>query len=403
MTLEQKLIQKPTIQKDAESIEDFRSKIKSISASNFPVWELEKLTEFVEFSVRKLSPFQMEDVVELAKTIDIKENSGWYCHKHILVKGRKGIIRDIIWNNGKFNYLWEPENQTWISAQDNIERPIDRPYCFQLSEDNFIKKDLLEKNYTLKSLHNAWEDGAIFALDESLKYNPNTAQIISRNPYFQHMYEETFEFFMNSDMKKEIDKIAVEKQIAPADVVRELINDGINNNVVSNEESELYSGGTALQVETIKNLSEKLDKAKKLLQRAISDFYEEDGSWTIEADRLLGKSARKTYPELMDEILKLNGQIQERDNYIKRTQEKIHNINVKKIDEAVNKACSEPTLLEAFSWIAIWENDRAVKQALKGEKDPFSGSLRETCFLHCFKAVMEQWAKKNTIDNKELF
>lgn len=48
------------------------------------------------------------------------------------------------------------------------------------------------------------------------------------------------------------------------------------------------------------------------------------------------------------------------------------------------------TLLDALVHVAIWENDRAVKQALRGERDPHTGALWETCFCTCFEGVLER-------------
>ena len=62
--------------------------------------------------------------------------------------------------------------------------------------------------------------------------------------------------------------------------------------------------------------------------------------------------------------------------------------------EAVEKACQQPTLVDALSWIAIWETERVVRQAhlffTTGERTP-DGAGWETCFKHLFSRVMERW------------
>jgi len=62
--------------------------------------------------------------------------------------------------------------------------------------------------------------------------------------------------------------------------------------------------------------------------------------------------------------------------------------------EAVNKACKEDTLVEALSFICTWENERAVKQALKQERDA-DGKMWDTCFTFCIQLVFEKWAVKH--------
>lgn len=64
--------------------------------------------------------------------------------------------------------------------------------------------------------------------------------------------------------------------------------------------------------------------------------------------------------------------------------------------EAVKRACQEPSLSEALSWIAIWETDRAVRQALA------TGGLYETCFKVCFDEVLETFPGNSQDDANEV-
>lgn len=56
------------------------------------------------------------------------------------------------------------------------------------------------------------------------------------------------------------------------------------------------------------------------------------------------------------------------------------------ITKAVNKACQEPTLIDALTWICTWESERIVKQAREN-------STWETLFRYCIREVMEQYPK----------
>ncbi len=57
-------------------------------------------------------------------------------------------------------------------------------------------------------------------------------------------------------------------------------------------------------------------------------------------------------------------------------------------EEAKMRALEEPTLLDALAWIAVWECERAIKQAKRNE---FAGW--DACFKYCFQAVMTAWEK----------
>lgn len=63
--------------------------------------------------------------------------------------------------------------------------------------------------------------------------------------------------------------------------------------------------------------------------------------------------------------------------------------------EAVKKACEEPTMLDALSWIAVWESERAIQQAhkfLSGETErDTDGKGWDTCFKFLFQQVMEHY------------
>lgn len=70
--------------------------------------------------------------------------------------------------------------------------------------------------------------------------------------------------------------------------------------------------------------------------------------------------------------------------------------------EAVDKACEEPTLLDALSWISLWECERVIPTAhkfLNGEtsRGP-NGHGWDTCFKFLLKEVMEQYPLRKTLN-----
>jgi hypothetical protein len=68
------------------------------------------------------------------------------------------------------------------------------------------------------------------------------------------------------------------------------------------------------------------------------------------------------------------------------------------ISEAVDLACKEPTLVDALSWIAVWECERAVYQAKEyfetGKSTASEGKGWDTCFKFCFEEVILKWNKQ---------
>lgn len=60
------------------------------------------------------------------------------------------------------------------------------------------------------------------------------------------------------------------------------------------------------------------------------------------------------------------------------------------ITEATKKACEEPTLLEALTWICVWDSERVVKQAR-------ANAQWGTCFKVCLKSVLDNYKQKVAI------
>jgi hypothetical protein len=69
--------------------------------------------------------------------------------------------------------------------------------------------------------------------------------------------------------------------------------------------------------------------------------------------------------------------------------------------EAVDIACEEPTLLDALSWISIWEFERVLPLAhkfLNGESPrQLDGRGWDTCIKYLHKQVMEQFGQQKTL------
>ncbi len=65
--------------------------------------------------------------------------------------------------------------------------------------------------------------------------------------------------------------------------------------------------------------------------------------------------------------------------------------------EAVKHACAEPTLIKALAFVAVWETERVVKQALEHHRTGVStashGGGWDTCFELCLGEVLERYGK----------
>ena len=62
------------------------------------------------------------------------------------------------------------------------------------------------------------------------------------------------------------------------------------------------------------------------------------------------------------------------------------------LKEAVEKACQEPTLTEALTWIAVWETGRVVEQERTGISTASHGGSGDTLFKVCFEEESTHFA-----------
>ena len=69
--------------------------------------------------------------------------------------------------------------------------------------------------------------------------------------------------------------------------------------------------------------------------------------------------------------------------------------------QAIDKACEEPTLLEALSWISLWECERVIPIAHDflngGKRRSLDGQGWDSCFKFLIKEVMEQYGQQKTL------
>lgn len=57
------------------------------------------------------------------------------------------------------------------------------------------------------------------------------------------------------------------------------------------------------------------------------------------------------------------------------------------LHEATQRACEAPTLLDALTYICVWESERVVEQARKNTQ-------WETCFRTCLRSVLDNYQEK---------
>lgn len=81
--------------------------------------------------VNKYSPFLKGQRVELAKTLDISDTSGWRGSRHFLIEGSRGTVTDVeVGSNGLLIFV-RFDKETYFDYQ-GFEKIPEKPSSFQL-------------------------------------------------------------------------------------------------------------------------------------------------------------------------------------------------------------------------------------------------------------------------------
>lgn len=72
------------------------------------------------------------------------------------------------------------------------------------------------------------------------------------------------------------------------------------------------------------------------------------------------------------------------------------------INELVKLAIEQPTLIDALTFISVWESERIVKQARFNFGSGSNGAGWDTCFRTCISTVMKAWEEKQKQVSKKL-
>jgi hypothetical protein len=97
---------------------------------------LEKLTECREEFFKRCSPFRVGDTVEMVKTPNIDEKSGWWGSRHFLVAGSSATVKSIDFRKGKFMFDVCFTDESWIGMDGKVTpmKPENRhTFCFSES------------------------------------------------------------------------------------------------------------------------------------------------------------------------------------------------------------------------------------------------------------------------------
>jgi hypothetical protein len=94
-------------------------------------------------------------------------------------------------------------------------------------------------------------------------------------------------------------------------------------------------------------------------------------------------SCKKCSEELVEQMLQRNTLLEQRHAQIEKRKHDLL-LGPAHVSKLVERATLEPTLAKALSWIAIWESERAIKQAR-------NNPTWETCFEILFQQVLENY------------
>jgi len=153
----------------------------------------------------------------------------------------------------------------------------------------------------------------------------------------------------------------------------------------------LDSATESQQKETIRQLAERVTE----LQHANDTLQEQlDATWSV-----AGREAFATLMRLFEGKKLLSEVVVEVERLVKHDkniQLLVDCWDVAKVDNVLERALTKPTLASALSYVADWDNERAVRQALRNvgpdnRGETGDGGLWNTTFEHLFTRVLDAW------------
>jgi hypothetical protein len=119
---------------------EFKAKLDKVCKGSFE-WGIEELAESYLSIFDRFSPFAVDDRVQLSKTLDIAESSGWYGSRHFLVQGSKATVRSRGYRDNKFSFDVVFDNETYISTIGDTKGqalPVSSKHTYQMLESDLL-------------------------------------------------------------------------------------------------------------------------------------------------------------------------------------------------------------------------------------------------------------------------
>ena len=108
-------------------------------------WSQDKPRVDINYAIKKLeyygqelfkyAHFQVEDEVEIAKDLKLKEGHGWYNYKDRLAVGCRGIVKEIDHYGGVFRYAVTMDPQTFGEGYFTISEETLKPKGWDFKEN----------------------------------------------------------------------------------------------------------------------------------------------------------------------------------------------------------------------------------------------------------------------------
>jgi hypothetical protein len=119
---------------------EFKAKLDKVSSGSF-AWGIEELAESYISIFNRYSPYAYGDRVQLSKTLDISEGSGWYSSRHFLIQGSKATVSSRGYRDNQFSFDVIFDDETYISTLDATkgqEFPVNSKHTYLMFERDLL-------------------------------------------------------------------------------------------------------------------------------------------------------------------------------------------------------------------------------------------------------------------------
>lgn len=117
----------------SEDMKALKKKVNFYASPGDFMFGMDEIVKTIRSMFDRFCPFKVGSRVELTRTPEIGDNSGWRGCKHFLIEGAAATVRERGYRDGKFTCDLMFDDETWIDRDGGKHQPREK-HVFMFDE-----------------------------------------------------------------------------------------------------------------------------------------------------------------------------------------------------------------------------------------------------------------------------